>query len=110
MLTLILSLLMLVLRAMEFVILIWVLMSWLPGAQQSALGQLLGRIAGIVVDPIRRVMPRTGIIDFTPLIGCYCCKLPKSAYAQLHKHSREINLWQIMYHNISARAKLHLLM
>ena len=41
MLTLILSLLMLVLRAMEFVILIWVLMSWLPGAQQSALGQLL---------------------------------------------------------------------
>ena len=68
MLTLILSLLMLVLRAMEFVILIW-LMSWLPGAKQSALGQLLGRIAGIVVDPIRRVMPRTGIIDFTPLIG-----------------------------------------
>ncbi|MCT0020759.1 YggT family protein [Weissella cibaria] len=62
-------LLSLILRALEFVILIWVLMSWLPGAQQSALGQFLGMIAGFILDPLRRFIPRTGFIDFTPLAG-----------------------------------------
>lgn len=59
----------LILRAFEFIILIWALMSWLPGASQSSFGRLLGRVAGIVVDPIRRIMPRTGMLDFSPLLA-----------------------------------------
>ncbi|SCB87734.1 YggT family protein [Weissella bombi] len=65
----ILGLLNLLLRALEFVIVIWVLMSWLPGAQQSSFGQLLGKIAGLVLNPLRRFIPAVGIIDFTPLVG-----------------------------------------
>ena len=65
----ILGLLNLLLRALEFVIVIWVLMSWLPGAQQSSFGQLLGKIAGLVLNPLRRFIPTVGIIDFTPLVG-----------------------------------------
>ncbi|GAK30640.1 putative membrane protein [Weissella oryzae SG25] len=67
--------LMLVLRAFEFIILIWALMSWLPGAQRSRFGQLLGRLAGLIIDPIRRVMPRTGMLDFSPLIGIILLQL-----------------------------------
>jgi len=65
----IILLLSLLLRVLEFVIVIWVLMSWLPGAQQSSIGRLLGQIAGFILDPIRRFIPRTGFLDFTPLAG-----------------------------------------
>jgi YggT family protein len=67
--SLIIVLLSYLLEALEFVIVVWALMSWLPGAQQSKFGQLLGRIAGLVIDPIRRFMPRTGMIDFSPLVA-----------------------------------------
>ena len=65
----ILGLLNLLLRALEFIIVIWVLMSWLPGAQQSSLGQLLGRISGLILNPLRRFIPVIGIIDLTPFVG-----------------------------------------
>lgn len=65
----IILLLSLLLRVLEFVIVIWVLMSWLPGAQQSAIGRLFGQVAGFILDPIRRFIPRTGFLDFTPLAG-----------------------------------------
>lgn len=63
------SILSLVLRAWELVIFVWVIMSWLPGAQQSALGRTLGNIVGILCNPIRRMLPRTGMIDFSPLLA-----------------------------------------
>ena len=66
---LILSIVSWILRIWEYVIFAWVLMSWLPGAQQSSLGQLLGRLAGVIVDPIRKIMPRTGMLDFSPLVA-----------------------------------------
>ena len=65
----ILGLLNLLLRALEFIIVIWVLMSWLPGAQHSSFGQLLGRVSGLILNTLRRFIPTTGIIDLTPLVG-----------------------------------------
>lgn len=59
----------LVLQALQIIIVVWALLSWLPGGQQSGFGQLLGRIAGLVVDPIRRVLPTIGMLDFSPLVA-----------------------------------------
>lgn len=66
---LILSIVNWVLRIWEYVIFAWVLMSWLPGAQQSSLGQFLGKISSVIVDPIRKIMPRIGMLDFSPLVA-----------------------------------------
>lgn len=44
------------------------LMSWFPGAGNNAFGQALRQITEPVLDPVRRVLPSTGMIDFSTLI------------------------------------------
>lgn len=59
----------LVLQAFQIIIVVWALLSWLPGGQQSGFGQALGRLADLVVGPIRRILPTVGMLDFSPLVA-----------------------------------------
>ena len=43
------------------------LIGWLPIDQSSTLYQVLFRITEPVIDPIRRVLPNTGMLDLSPL-------------------------------------------
>ena len=43
------------------------LISWLPIDQTSTIYQVLFRITEPVIDPIRRVLPSTGMLDLSPL-------------------------------------------
>jgi len=43
------------------------LMSWFPIDQGSTLYQMLYRVTEPIIDPIRRVMPQSGMIDLSPL-------------------------------------------
>lgn len=43
------------------------LLTWFPIDQNSYLFQMLYRVTEPIIDPIRRVMPQTGMIDFSPL-------------------------------------------
>lgn len=43
------------------------LISWLPIDQTSTIYQVLFRITEPIIDPIRRVMPNTGMLDLSPL-------------------------------------------
>jgi YggT family protein len=43
------------------------LMSFLPVDQSSSLYQLIYRVTEPIIEPIRRVMPQTGMIDFSPM-------------------------------------------
>lgn len=45
------------------------LLSWFPVDQSSALYQMLYRVTEPIVEPIRRVMPSTGMIDLSPMIA-----------------------------------------
>lgn len=45
------------------------LMSWLPIDQGSPLVQLLYRITEPIIEPIRRVVPNTGMLDLSPMIA-----------------------------------------
>jgi YggT family protein len=45
------------------------LLSWFPIDQSSPLYQLLFRITEPIIEPIRRVMPSTGMMDFSPLLA-----------------------------------------
>ncbi|MDR3190439.1 MAG: YggT family protein [Lactobacillaceae bacterium] len=58
-----------VLQALELIIVLSALMSWLPGATQSPLGRFIGRIAGLIVDPIRRMLPPARVLDFSPIVA-----------------------------------------
>lgn len=44
-------------------------MSWFPIDQNSAIYQVLWRVTEPIIDPIRRIVPSGGMIDFSPLIA-----------------------------------------
>lgn len=43
------------------------LLSWFPIDQGSPLYQMLFRVTEPLIDPLRRVMPNTGMIDLSPM-------------------------------------------
>ncbi len=45
------------------------LFSWIDPTGRSAFGQILARITDPVIQPIRRVMPNTGMIDLSPFVA-----------------------------------------
>lgn len=64
--------------AQVFTFLLWLLvaaivaralLSWFPGAQDNQFARAIYTITEPILEPIRRVLPRTGIIDFSSLIA-----------------------------------------
>jgi YggT family protein len=45
------------------------LLSWFPIDQASPLYQMLFRVTEPIIDPIRRFMPNTGMMDMSPLVA-----------------------------------------
>jgi len=43
------------------------LLSWLPIDQASPLYQLLFRVTEPIIDPLRRVLPSSGMMDLSPM-------------------------------------------
>ncbi len=49
------------------VVFIWVIMSWVA-PPYNPIRQLLDRIVEPLVAPIRRILPATGPVDFSPMV------------------------------------------
>ena len=59
----------LALKVYQFILLARVLISWFPDIDRSnPLVQFLYDITEPVLQPVRRMMPQTGMMDFSPLI------------------------------------------
>lgn len=43
------------------------LLSWFPIDQSSPLYQLLYRVTEPIIDPLRKVLPSTGMMDLSPM-------------------------------------------
>lgn len=65
----ILNLLGLALRLYSFALIIYIFMSWFPGARESAFGEFLTKICEPFLEPFRRIIPPLGMIDISPLIA-----------------------------------------
>lgn len=66
----------------EYAIVIYILMSWLPGARESGLGRFLGRI----VEPYLRVfrfIPPIGMLDFSPIVAILALNFARSGLLHL---------------------------
>jgi YggT family protein len=44
-------------------------LSWFPIDQGSTIYQALWRVTEPIIDPIRRVLPSSGMIDLSPLVA-----------------------------------------
>jgi YggT family protein len=53
-----------------YVILIYVLMSWVPAVRESFVGELLGKIAEPYLQIFRRFIPAIGgVLDISPIVA-----------------------------------------
>ena len=55
--------------ALTIAIVVQAVLSWFPGALESQFGRILTDITEPVLAPLRRVVPRVGMIDITPMVA-----------------------------------------
>nr|WP_322797469.1 YggT family protein [Tepidiforma sp.] len=68
---------------MTWAIIARALISWLPVDQGSSLYQLLFRVTEPIIDPFRRVMPRAGMIDLSPMMAILALLVMQQLVAML---------------------------
>lgn len=54
-----------------WLIIIYILMSWLPNARESSFGELLGKIVEPYLSIFRRFIPPIGMIDISPIVAIF---------------------------------------
>lgn len=59
------------------------LMSWFPSAANNEFGRLLFRLTEPMLAPVRRILPRTGMIDFSSMAVIIILWLMISVVAQV---------------------------
>ena len=53
-----------------YMILIYVLMSWLPSVRESFVGEMLGKLVEPYLRPFRRIIPPIGgMLDISPIVA-----------------------------------------
>lgn len=52
-------------------IVIWCLLSWFPGASQSALGNFLNRLVAPYLSFFERIIPPLGGVSFAPVVAVF---------------------------------------
>ncbi|MBY9076979.1 YggT family protein [Paenibacillus sp. HN-1] len=59
-----------------YMIIFYVLMSWLPNVRDNFIGELLGKLVEPYLRPFRRIIPPLfGTIDFSPIVALFVLEL-----------------------------------
>ncbi|WML49332.1 YggT family protein [Neobacillus sp. PS3-34] len=66
----------------SWILIIYILMSWFPNAQNSAVGRFMERICEPYLEPFRKIIPPLGMIDISPIVAFMVLNL---ASRGLHK-------------------------
>ncbi|MDN3954071.1 YggT family protein [Sporolactobacillus laevolacticus] len=60
----------------SWILIIYILMSWVPSVQDSSIGQLFARVCEPFLSPFRRIIPPIGgVIDISPIIAFFVLQL-----------------------------------
>lgn len=59
-------------RIYTFVIIAYVLLSWIPNARDSFIGEMLGKLVEPYLAPFRRLIPPIGgMLDISPIVAIF---------------------------------------
>lgn len=72
------SLLLRLIDVYRFILIIYFLLTWLPGAQQSSFGRIISQLSRPYIDFFRQFIPPIGFISFAGLVGLLALGLIKS--------------------------------
>ncbi|HLQ73952.1 MAG TPA: YggT family protein [Bacillota bacterium] len=66
-------------------LLVYILMSWFPGARESAFGYYLSRICEPYLEQFRKFIPPLGMIDISPIVGILVIHLARRGLLELFR-------------------------
>ncbi|MFC5651663.1 YggT family protein [Paenibacillus solisilvae] len=59
----------------SFLIIGYILLSWLPSVRESFVGELLGKIVEPYLTPFRRIIPPIGgMLDISPIVALFALR------------------------------------
>ncbi|QRG65747.1 YggT family protein [Brevibacillus choshinensis] len=62
----------------RYMIIAYILMSWVPQMRETGIGQLLERLVEPYLAPFRRFIPTLGFIDISPIVALIVLQLAYS--------------------------------
>ncbi len=72
-----------VIRILKYALLLRVLLSWVQPDPSSKLNQVLSQITEPILGPLRSILPRTGMIDLSPLLAFFALDLAQFGIMRL---------------------------
>ncbi len=84
--TTVLTVLLTAIEIYSWALIIYILLSWFPGAKESAFGGFLARICEPYLEPFRRFIPPFGMIDISPLVAIVALKLARGGLVSLFNY------------------------
>lgn len=73
----------LILVIYSYALLVYILMSWFPGARESSFGSFLGRICEPYLEQFRKFIPPIGMIDISPIVAIFVLFLARNGLLAL---------------------------
>lgn len=55
----------------RYMMIAYILMSWVPQMRDTSIGQLLERLVEPYLAPFRRIVPTIGFIDLSPIVAFF---------------------------------------
>ncbi|PHA95340.1 YggT family protein [Bacillus pseudomycoides] len=84
--TIILQALLWSIQIYSWALIIYILLSWFPGARESTFGDFLSRICEPYLEPFRRFIPPFGMIDISPIVAIIALRLASSGLVSLFRY------------------------
>lgn len=82
----ILSLILNAIQIYSYLLIASILMSWLPNARESRIGQMLAKVTDPYLDIFRRIIPPLGMIDFSPIVAIFALNLASNGIIVLFNY------------------------
>ncbi|MFD1862397.1 YggT family protein [Planococcus sp. FY231025] len=82
----ILSLVLNAIQIYSYLLIASILMSWLPNARESRIGQMLAKVTDPYLDIFRRIIPPLGMIDFSPIVAIFALNLASNGIIVLFNY------------------------
>lgn len=69
----------------SYALIIYIFMSWFPGARESSFGVLMAKICEPYLEIFRKIIPPLGMIDFSPIVAIFVLYLARSGLFELFR-------------------------
>ncbi|WP_047981341.1 YggT family protein [Ornithinibacillus contaminans] len=64
-------------------LIVYIFMSWFPGARESSFGSVFTKLYEPYLEPFRKIIPPLGMIDFSPIVAIFVLQLARTGLGVL---------------------------